>query len=176
MIAVGRQETKVDIVARDKSNDLAVLKTPNSLSAVPALRAQLQVGEPIFVFGFPLTGLLSTSGNFTAGSVTSITGIGDDSRFVQISAPVQPGNSGGPLIDKNGNVVGVIVAKLDAIHVAAAINDIPQNVNFAIKSSILLNFLKSNSVPPSVDAKSRELQPEAIADLAKLFTVQVVCK
>jgi S1-C subfamily serine protease len=88
---------------------------------------------------------------------------------------VQPGNSGGPLVDKFGNVIGVIVSKLNALNVAAATNDIPQNVNFAIKSSIAANFLDSNGLQPDVAAKSRELPAEAIAELTKLFTVRIVC-
>ena len=95
--------------------------------------------------------------------------------MLQISAPVQPGNSGGPLIDKFGNVVGVVVSKLNALNVAAATNDIPQNVNFAIKSSIAINFLESNNLSRTTDIKTRELPPEAIAELAKMFTVRVIC-
>jgi S1-C subfamily serine protease len=167
--------TNAYIVARDRSNDLAILKTSHEPTVVPALRRQVRTGESISVFGFPLSGLLSTSGNFTTGIVTAQTGIADDTRFVQISAPVQPGNSGGPLIDKYGNVVGVIVSKLNALNVAAATKDIPQNVNFAIKSSIAINFMESNAVSPNAAAKSFELPPEAIADLAKLFTVQISC-
>jgi S1-C subfamily serine protease len=139
------------------------------------LRAQPHVGESIFVFGFPLSGILSASGNFTTGTITAITGLGDDTRLAQISAPVQPGNSGGPLIDKYGNIVGVIVSKLNALNIATATNDIPQNVNFAIKSAVLMNFLESNGVTAETNTKSRELPPEAIADLAKLFTVRVIC-
>ena len=64
-------------------------------------------------FGYPLSQVLATSGNFTTGIVTALAGIGDDSRFYQISAPVQPGNSGGPLLDENGNLIGVVSSKLD---------------------------------------------------------------
>ena len=176
VLPVGGRSASAYIVSKDKTNDLAILKTSISPDVVPALRSQARLGESNFVFGFPLTGILSASGNFTSGTVTAMTGLGDNSRFLQISAPVQPGNSGGPLIDKFGNVVGVIVAKLDAMNVAAVTNDIPQNVNFAIKSNILLNFLESNNVVPNASAKSRELPPEAIADLAKLFTVRVICE
>jgi S1-C subfamily serine protease len=172
---VGAKETSAYVVARDKTNDLAILKTSINPTIVPALRAQPHVGESIFVFGFPLSGILSASGNFTTGTITAITGLGDDTRLAQISAPVQPGNSGGPLIDKYGNIVGVIVSKLNALNIATATNDIPQNVNFAIKSAVLMNFLESNGVTAETNTKSRELPPEAIADLAKLFTVRVIC-
>ncbi|MGI8568125.1 MAG: S1 family peptidase, partial [Methylocella sp.] len=69
----------------------------------------------VAAFGFPLAGLLATSGNFTLGNVTAVAGLGDDTRILQISAPVQPGSSGGPLLDYSGNVVGVVEGKLNAI-------------------------------------------------------------
>jgi len=172
---VSGQEATARIIAKDKTNDLAILKTTLSPAVVPALRPQARLGEAVYVFGFPLSGILATSGNFTSGSITAVSGIGDDTRLVQISAPVQPGNSGGPLLDKFGNVVGVIVSKLNALNVAAATQDIPQNVNFAIKTAIAANFLESSNAMPADAPRSRELAPEAIADLAKLFTVRVNC-
>ncbi len=167
--------TEVSVVAKDKTNDLALVRSSSRPAAVPAFRAPPRLGESIAVFGFPLSGILSSSGNFTVGTVTAINGLEDDSRMLQISAPVQPGNSGGPLIDKYGNILGVIVSKLDALNVASATHDIPQNVNFAIKSSIAVNFLSSNGLAPNEAAKSQELPPDAIAELAKGFTVRVLC-
>jgi S1-C subfamily serine protease len=175
VVPVGGQETSAYVVAKDKTNDLAILKTSISPIAVPSLREQPRLGESVYVFGFPLTGLLSASGNFTSGTITALFGLGDDSRFLQISAPVQPGNSGGPVIDKFGNVVGVVVSKLNALGVAAATDDIPQNVNFAIKSTIAANFLDASGISPSDTPQTRELSPEAIADQAKLYTVRVLC-
>jgi len=171
----GSPDTTAYLVARDKTNDLAVLKSTLAPSVVPALRRIARVGESVYVYGFPLTTILASTGNFTIGSVTAINGLRDDSRLYQISAPVQPGNSGGPVVDKSGNVIAVIVSKLNALNIAAATNDIPQNVNFAIKTSILTNFLESNDVSYNQSDATRELSPEAIADLAKLFTVRVLC-
>lgn len=175
VIPVGGAESEATVIAKDKTNDLAILKTSLTPSQVPALRPQLRLGEAVYVYGFPLKGLLSTSGNFTAGAITATTGMEDDTRQAQFSAPVQPGNSGGPLLDKYGNVVGVIASKLNALNVAATTQDIPQNLNFAIKASIAANFIDTSNVSTSGTVSSRELPPEAIADLAKLFTVQVVC-
>src|ERR1700730_17779896 len=73
-----------------------------------SLRSGVHLGERVALFGFPLAGLLATSGNFTLGNVTAVAGLGDDTRIIQISASVQPGNSGGPLLDYSGNVVGVV--------------------------------------------------------------------
>lgn len=175
VVLAGSPATTATVIARDKTNDLAILKSALSPTVVPSLQKSARVGGNIFVYGFPLSGLLATSGNFTIGSITAMSGMSDDSRMYQVSAPVQLGNSGGPVIDKMGNVVGVVVGKLNALNVAAATRDIPQNINFAIKTSILTNFLTSNDVMFIDNEQSRELPPEAIADFAKLFTVQVLC-
>ena len=94
----------------------------------------------------PCSGYLSSTGNFTLGNVTSLTGMNDDTRYLQISTPVQPGNSGGPLLDASGNFVGVVTEKLNALVMMVVTKNVPQNVNFAIKSSVAATFLESNSV------------------------------
>ena len=164
------------ILAEDPANDLAVLKTHLSPTVVPALNARVRVGDSVFVYGFPLAGLLATTGNFTTGTITATAGIGDNTSFFQISAPVQPGNSGGPLIDEFGNVVGVVASKLNVLMVARLTNDVPQNINFAIKSTVAENFLDSVSVDTVQEVSKRHLDPANIAELAKQFTVRVSCR
>lgn len=173
---VGDAPVPVQVVARDASNDLALLKSSLVPKAIPALAARVRVGDSIFVYGFPLTGLLATNGNFTVGNVTAPAGLHDDTRMVQISAPVQPGNSGGPVLDQKGNVVGVVVSKLDALTVASAIKDVPQNVNFAIKSAIAQNFLDTNNISTGVQINDAVLDAAAVADMARFFTVRIDCK
>jgi V8-like Glu-specific endopeptidase len=95
---------------------------------------------------------------------------------MQISAPVQPGNSGGPLLDKSGNVVGIIVSKLNALRLAQVTQDMAQNINFAIKASIASNFLEVNNIATRAAPNAESLDPTEIADRAKQFTVQVTCK
>ena len=107
-----------------------------------ALRVGAKQGENVEAFGQ----VLATSDNFTTGIVTALAGIGDDSRFYQISAPVQPGNSGGPLLYENGNIIGVVSAKLNFLSEIKNAGDIPQNVNFAIKASVVANFLQDNAI------------------------------
>ena len=87
------------------------------------------------------------------GEIASLAGAGDDPRYFQISLPVQPGNSGGALVDARGNVVGIVAAKLDASAALAATGSLPENVNYAVKSSLLLSFLES---VPDVAAKLKE--------------------
>jgi S1-C subfamily serine protease len=176
IISAGSVTTSGRVVANDSTNDLAILVSSVKPAVVPAFRSSARLGENISVFGFPLTGILSSSGNYTTGSVTALTGLSDDSRMLQISAPVQQGNSGGPLIDKYGNVTGVVVSKLNALMFASVLKDIRQNVNFAIKANVATNFLISNGLRPNESPKTRELPPEATAELAKLFTVRILCE
>jgi serine protease Do len=83
------------LIAKDPANDLALLKVDAKPQYAGALRSDVRLGENVEAFGYPLANVLATSGNFTTGNITALAGLGDDSRFLQISAPVQPGNSGG---------------------------------------------------------------------------------
>jgi len=173
---LGAPSEKARLVARDSTNDLAILSTDYAPPSVPALTMRTRVGEMVYAYGYPLNGLLATTGNFTIGNVTATAGLGDDTRTLQISAPVQPGNSGGPLLDQYGNVIGVIQAKLDALKLASVTSDLPQNVNFAIKSTVALNFLEANGVSASLDAQTSDrLDGEAIAERSKSFAVRINC-
>lgn len=165
------------IEGQDNTNDLALLSTDMENLSVASFRLQSRVGEPVAAYGFPYAGLLSSSGNFTMGNVAALAGIDDDSRFIQISAQVQPGNSGGPLLDLSGSVIGVISSSLNAIKMMREGGDVPQNVNFAIQAPIVVNFLSAKSVSPKSDSSVThgELPPADVADLAKKITVQVYC-
>ncbi len=94
----------------------------------------------------------------------------------EISAPVQPGNSGGPLFDQSGNVIGVVVGKLDALKIASITSDIPQNVNFAIRASVVASFLDSANVPYASGQTGDRLSAADIAERARGFTVQIECR
>jgi S1-C subfamily serine protease len=168
--------TDAHLLASDANNDLAVLSTRLTPGQVPAFNSRVRAGDSIFVFGFPLRGLLATSGNFTAGNITATAGLNDNASMFQISAPVQPGNSGGPLIDQFGNIVGVVESKLDAITVANITEDIPQNVNFAIKAIIAINFLENHGLDPATETSKQRLEPAQIAELAQKFSVRVSCR
>jgi len=134
-----------------------------------------RLGEPIYAYGFPLRSLLASSGNFTAGMVSALIGMRDDSSQLQISAPIQPGNSGGPLLDARGSAVGVIVGKLNAGRVAEITGDIPQNVNFAIKGAVALTFLESHNVTPRLSDTAADLSAADVADIARRSTLRVDC-
>jgi S1-C subfamily serine protease len=96
-----------------QSNDLALLKVEGNPSPVTFRDTPISIGETVFAVGYPYAGLLGSAPHFTDGLVSSMTGIDNDSRFLQFTAPVQPGNSGGPLLDGSGQVVGIVSGRLE---------------------------------------------------------------
>ena len=135
------------LVAATKRTTLRVvrLRVVPSRNSIAVFRegAPLRAGDAIVALGYPLSGLLATDANLSVGNVSALAGLRDNSRYLQISAPVQPGNSGGPLLDASGHLVGIVTAKLDAMRLARFTGDIPQNVNFALKSEVARTFLDS---------------------------------
>jgi S1-C subfamily serine protease len=168
-----------ELIARDEQNDVAVVRTKrkHNAAAVAAFRdaPPLRPGDAIIALGYPLTGVLATGANLTVGNVSALAGIGDDSRFIQMSAPVQPGNSGGPLVDTSGHVVGIVTAKLDALRVARAIGDVPQNVNFALKAQVARTFLDSKLISYKTETSNGHLSAADVGEIARPFTVYIAC-
>lgn len=173
----GQSSRQAKPVAEDRSNDLALLRSETRIDSVAPFSSgrRPRLGQLAVIFGFPLTGVLSSSGNLVTGTVSALYGLQDDSRFFQISAPVQPGNSGGPVLDASGAVIGVVVGKLNARAVENAIADIPQNVNFAIKGALAAGFLDSNGVDYVTDSSNQTIPTEEIAKRAMRYTVLVEC-
>lgn len=158
-------------------DDLALLKMESGSDAVAVFRSGSTVrpGDDVVVIGYPLHGLLSSEVKITTGTISAASGMGDDPREFQITAPVQPGNSGGPLLDRSAHIVGVIVAKLDALAVAEEIMDIPQNVNFAIKGRVATDFLDVNGIAYASTPSITEMRAADVADSARDFTVLIEC-
>lgn len=149
------------VIGSDKNNDLALLKINdpsfNGFGSIPysITTTTTEVGEDIFVLGYPLTSTMGDEIKLTNGIISSKTGFQGDVSLYQISAPIQPGNSGGPLFDKKGNVIGVVSAK----HAGA------ENVGYAIKSSYLRNLIEScasSSIIPSTNTISTLSLPEKV--------------
>jgi S1-C subfamily serine protease len=164
------------LVAKDTANDFALLKVNAKPTRLGALRFGVRLGEHVEAFGYPLSQVLATSGNFTTGNVTALAGIADDTRFSQISAPVQPGNSGGPLLDESGNLVGIVSSKLNFLSEIKTQGDIPENVNFAIKASVAANFLQDNSIKFQIGEGTQVMTSPDLADEAKALSVYVECR
>lgn len=175
-LKLGDRTGSASIVAQDATNDLAVLRSDLKAEVAANLRTGIRQGENIVVFGFPLSGLLSTAGNITTGLVSATAGLRDDSRFLQITAPVQIGNSGGPLLDQKGNVVGVVASKLNVLKLALVADDFAQNVNFAVKSDTLNTFLSARNISFSTKLHEKELPTADIADMARKFSAYVECR
>lgn len=121
-----------------------------------------------------MSGLLSGF-NITTGNVSSLAGLRGDTHFLQITAPIQAGNSGGPLLDASSNVIGIVVSKLNALKVANATGDVPQNVNFAINANVLASFLDANGVDYKTATRGPVLSTHEIARRAQAFTVLIEC-
>ena len=190
-ITFGEESHQAKIEAQDVANDLALLVvdtdepcawwSPTCTDAFdrPASFSQLpraSLGAEVAVAGYPLRGLLASSLNVTRGNVSALTGLGNETKWLQISAPVQHGNSGGPVLDNAGNVIAVVTAKLNAVRTAQETGDVPQNVNFALKGAVVRSFLEIHGIDYSREPSVEELTPEDLATLAHGFTVAVTCQ
>ncbi|MGJ5076366.1 tetratricopeptide repeat protein [Bradyrhizobium oligotrophicum] len=180
------QYSVATVIGRDERHDLAALRLQRAGSNQVPIRAVPRAilrkgptvlqGEKAIAYGFPLRGLLATNGNLTLGNVSALSGIGDDHSYIQITTPVQPGNSGGPLYDGSGHIIGVVVAKLNALRVMLATGDVPQNVNFAVELGAVRQFLKQNRLEVAEEDSTTELAVPEIALKAKLSTYLIECE
>jgi TPR repeat protein len=142
------------VVKVDSANDLALLKTEGKFVPLPVVSSRaVKLGGTVATVGFPNIGLQGFAPKLAKGEIAALSGAQDDPRYFQISVPVQPGNSGGALVDERGNVVGVVAAKLNVAAAVATSGALPENVNYAVKSSLLLSFLES---VPEVAARLKE--------------------
>ena len=143
--AAGKQ--RATVLQVDKDKDLALLRVSIAKGSVPALAISTNIatlGAQVFTIGYPMVELQGSRPKFTDGRISSLAGIRDDPDQMQISVPVQPGNSGGPLADVNGDIVGVVVGRMNDLKVIKIAGSVPQNVNYAVKGATLLQFLKAN--------------------------------
>ena len=170
-------EHDATVKAGDETNDLALLVAQSVKGFISTLSVspQTRLGEIVQVAGYPLSGILSNDLNITSGNVSALAGLANNVTHLQITAPIQPGNSGGPLLDETGNVVGIVVSQLNAIEMARYTGSLPQNVNFAIKVSVVRIFLENHGVTYRRGTSDSKISPEKIADLARGFTVAVQC-
>ncbi len=165
------------VILQDESTDVAVLKIEaGESSCLPlASSAAVKPGDPVFTVGFPQVSVQGMEAKFTEGSISALSGMGNSPRFFQISVPVQPGNSGGPLVNETGEVVGMIVSRLDDMAALTATGAVPQTVNYAIKSSFILPLVESvpglaEKLPKSSAAKDRS----TAIDTAKQAVVLII--
>ncbi len=128
----------------DSANDLALLKVVGSFRALPLASSRLvKLGEPVLTIGFPNPGVQGLEPKLTKGEISGLAGLRDDPRQFQVSVPVQPGNSGGPLVNAAGNVVGIVTSVLMEVRSQPTGQPQPQNVNYAVKSDLALAMMRS---------------------------------
>ena len=113
--------------------------------------------------------------SFPVGIISALAGLGNDRRMIQISTPVQPANSGSPLLDRSGSVVGIVAGKLNAIEVAGTAGDITQNANFAFSLGTIQSFLDSHAVPYASKDSTEAKNYADIAAEAMRYTVLLEC-
>ena len=168
---------RAEALAADAEDDLALLRTDGRFEKQAAFRKEgrAPLGADIVVTGYPLQSILSTDLGVTSGIVSALKGIRDDPRHLQLTAPAQAGNSGGPVLDRSGNVVGLMVSKLNAMLIAQVARDLPQNINFAITASTARKFLDHYDVLYSVVRSKKTRSVAEIAAMARKFTVRIEC-
>ena len=194
-------QVSASVLEKDKRNDLALLRisstkmaSAETKSLISKLNVQklglklvplaseglvrsddVELGEDVLVAGYPYGELFSDTIKVTKGIVSANKGMGDDRGQFQMDAAVQSGNSGGPIYDENGNIVGVVVSQLDPLKVAKTIGSLPQNVNFGIKASTVRQFLTSAGLPTKWSNRTKRKSTKELAQIAKNQTVMVVC-
>ena len=190
------KQVAADIIETDRENDLALLKLSSLKMASVETKSLIQklgikivplasdgllrfedvdLGEDVLVAGYPYGEIFSDSIKVTKGIVSASKGFGDDSGQFQMDAAVQPGNSGGPIYDENGNIVGVVVAQLNKMKFAKQSGSMPENVNFGIKASTVRQFLSSSGLPTKWSKRSKSMSTKEIAKIAENQTVMVMC-
>jgi S1-C subfamily serine protease len=169
--------TELALIASDPELDIAALAAPRPaprwLSLAAAAPARL--GQRVHAAGFPYYSIAGTSLHLTGGNVSALAGIDDDRRFFSFTAPVQPGNSGGPLIDARGNVLGLVVARLSEDFIVEETGSLPQNVNYALAEPELAAFLDRNGARPSPGGLGGFDMDEGAPDGLESAVVPIVC-
>lgn len=167
-------EYMAEVVAVDKNNDLALIRINDhrfdGFGSIPySIKETLcDVGSDVFVLGYPLTSYMGEEIKLTNGIISSRSGYQGDITTYQISAPVQPGNSGGPMFDKNGNIVGVVNAGIPGA----------ENVGYAIKTSFLYNLINS-SVSSTIIPRNNTISTMSLSEKVKVlrnYTFYIKCK
>ena len=179
ILADGRK-IPMQIVAKDEAIDIAVLSAETDVQshALPLSEKSAKIADHVFTTGFPMTDILGGDPKYTDGAISSLSGIGNDRHVYQISVPIQPGNSGGPLISTSGAVVGVTAAGLNAMKVLIDDGILPQNVNYAIKSIYLRDVLDGADIKYSIlpDSSTSSLEHSVLVQQVSRAVVLVVAE
>jgi S1-C subfamily serine protease len=156
------------LVSFSENLDVAIVKAPVKLSPVTfSSWERIPVGIEVYAVGFPMPNVQGHSIKITEGIVNSNSGPKNDKKLFQLSAGIQKGNSGGPVYSADGNVIGIVIKKMNELSVAEKTGDLPQNVNYALKSDEFIEFAKDNGVNLSIkelNLDSRKRAYEILSD------------
>lgn len=142
---------KAKVLKTDPANDVALLKVDMS-SEPMKLSDKSEKGDQVMTIGYPLISTQGKESKVTFGNINALSGVQGDVRFLQIDVPIQPGNSGGPLINDQGEVIGIVTATLNAINELKRSGALPQNVNYAVKSDYVVPLIKGINLPDNSSA------------------------
>ena len=172
------EETLFKVIATDITNDVAVLKTNSrSRSFIKINDEGAKLGENVIAVGYPLAGRLSDSVKITRGIVSSLSGINNNISQIQIDAALQPGNSGGSVLNENGEMIGIASAGLNKLLMAKEAGYVPENVNFAVASPTVSNILKSKKIKFTKQGFfSPSYSNTELAELGNNSTMQLFCR
>ncbi|WP_295733151.1 trypsin-like peptidase domain-containing protein [uncultured Bartonella sp.] len=161
-------------IRMDSHDDLALIKAPSGVKTQTLFlrRDVIRLGEDIIALGFPLNGILSDSIKMTTGNVNALSGLENDARYLQISTPVQPGNSGGPVIDRNGHVIGITTLQLSK-NFEDKTGIMPQNINFALRASVAAIFMEAQGLTVSYADDDKGAPVPSTADITEKTTPSV---
>lgn len=150
--------------AFSEATDIAILQSSERSSAYLSFARprSVQPGDRVFTYGHPLSDLLGSEPKFTEGSISSLSGLGGDASMIQISVPIQPGNSGGPVVNEDGEVVGVIASAANPIGVLRTTGTLPQNVNWAVRSEYVVPLFTVPAALPH--ARDRQAAIKRVKD------------
>ncbi len=144
------------VIAVDKERDLALLKVAGNFAPLRINQTgRVSKGQRVMAIGYPQPTIQGSESKVTDGVISSLTGIGNDENWFQVSVPIQGGNSGGPLINEDGIVIGVVVASVNVQKYFSITGNIPQNVNYAIKAKVLLDFLADQQIHNSGNTRKK---------------------
>lgn len=165
------------IIAKDSVNDIALIKIEGSYPALTLSHSKdIQKGIDVMTIGYPLIPLQGYEMKATFGKINALSGPNNDIRYFQIDVPVQPGNSGGPLIDRSGNIIGIVTATLSQIETFEIVGFIPQNVNYAIKIDYALPLLNSANVNYKISENRNLKEFKDIIPLIEKSIVLIIAK
>jgi hypothetical protein len=158
---VGENRYEAELVEKNVDKDLALLKIKNPAEVhfkpLPLNQGTyLSMGQEVFTMGFPLTEILGKKPRLTKGLISATVGMKDNPDQIQISAEVQPGNSGGPLLNAQGSVIGIVTSTMNPVAILRASGALPQNVNFAVKAEPIQGFLEKSGITPVYSSEKNE--------------------